>query len=266
GSLFPRVAVFGRGRSSRAAFGVSRPSSFNRTTCGHPGLIKVRSSPRRRGPRSADRVSRSRVSLRSPGTRSRGFPLEFTPAKAGAGMSGVSIRLLSRQGSRTSTPAPSPQRLGEAELVTIWVGQVKDPLAPFGIAGRRVRAIAGRDHARMKRVDVGMVEDDASPPRPRSLGGLGDQIEIARSGPEARKGGVVAAVKHLKSQHAIEADRAPHVVGGERDGADAFDHRPSSNARGAITWLITWPLPWPWRQWSDGDDADRRACCAAARS
>src|SRR6516225_2705878 len=32
----------------------------------------------------------------------------------------------------------------------------------FGIARRRVRAIAGRDHARMKRVDVGMVEDDAS--------------------------------------------------------------------------------------------------------
>jgi hypothetical protein len=30
-----------------------------------------------------------RVSLRSPGTRSRGFPVEFTLAKAGAGMSGV---------------------------------------------------------------------------------------------------------------------------------------------------------------------------------
>src|SRR6516225_9989876 len=27
-------------------------------------------------------------------------------------------------------------------------------------------------HARMQRVDVGMVEDDASPPRPRSLGRL----------------------------------------------------------------------------------------------
>src|SRR5262249_30704551 len=37
----------------------------------------------------------------------------------------------------------------------------------------------------------------------------------------------------LKSQHAIEADRARHVMGGERDGADVFDHRPSSNARGA---------------------------------
>src|SRR5262245_45694191 len=125
------------------------------------------------------------------------------------------------------------QRLGEAEFVTIGVGQVKEPLAPFGVARRGVRAIAGRDHARMERVDVGMVEDDASPPGPRSLGGLGDQIEVARSSPKARKRGVLAAIDHLKSQHAIEADRARHVVGGERDGADTFDHRPSSNARGA---------------------------------
>src|SRR5262249_54816272 len=66
----------------------------------------------------------------------------------------------------------APQRLCEADLVTIRVGQVKEPRAPFGIARRRVRAIAGRDNARMKRVDVGMVEDEASPPRPRSLGGL----------------------------------------------------------------------------------------------
>src|SRR6516164_160231 len=107
-----------------------------------------------------------------------------------------------------------------------------------------------------------MVEDDTSPPGPRSLGRLGDQIEIAPSSPKARKRGLVAAVKQLKSQHAIEADRARHVVGGEGDGTDAFDHRPSSNARRAITR----PITWPWRQSSRGDDADRRACCAAARS
>src|SRR5262249_7478958 len=107
-----------------------------------------------------------RASRRSPGTRSRGFPLGFTPAKAGAGMSGVSIRLLSRQGSRTATPAPSPQRLGETELMTIRVGQVEEPFAPFGVARRGVRAIAGRDHARMQGIDVGMVKDDAAPPRP----------------------------------------------------------------------------------------------------
>jgi len=77
-------------------------------------------------------------------------------------------------------PTLSPQRLRETELVTFRVGQVEEPLAPFGVARRRVRAIAGRDHARMQGIDVGMVEDDTSPPGPRSLGRLGDQIEIAR--------------------------------------------------------------------------------------
>src|SRR5262245_65930952 len=93
----------------------------------------------------------------------------------------------------------------------------------------------------MERVDVGMVENDASPPGPRSLRGLGNQIEIVRSSPKARKRGVLAAIDHLKSQHAIEAHRARHVVGGERDGADAFDHRPSSSARSARSLaLVTW--------------------------
>src|SRR5260370_14260334 len=158
---------------------------------------------------------------------------QVLPSPAFAGMRGVSMRLLSRQGNRAATLALSPQRLGEAELVAVRVGQMEEALAPFGIARRRVRAIAGRDHARVQRVDVGMVEDDASPPRPRSLGRLGDQIEIARSSPKARKRGVAAPVDHLKSQHAIEADRARHVVGGERDGADIFDRRahPISGAR-----------------------------------
>jgi len=46
------------------------------------------------------------------------------------------------------------QRLGETELVTVRVRQVEEPLAPFGIAWRGVRPITGRDHARMKGVDV----------------------------------------------------------------------------------------------------------------
>src|SRR6266540_5296688 len=73
----------------------------------------------------------------------------------------------------------SSQRLGEAEFVTIWIGHVEEPLAPFGVARRRIRAVAGCDDAGVQRIHVGMVEDDAPPPRPCSLGGLGDQIEIA---------------------------------------------------------------------------------------
>src|ERR1700704_4755626 len=69
-----------------------------------------------------------------------------------------------------------------------------------------------------------MIEDDPAPPGPAPLGRLGDEIEIAASGPKARERGVVAAIEHLESQYAIEADRARHVVGGERDGTDAVDH------------------------------------------
>jgi hypothetical protein len=46
--------------------------------------------------------------------------------------------------------------------VTIGVGQVEEPLAPFRIARHRIRAIAGRDDARMKAVNVGVVAEDAS--------------------------------------------------------------------------------------------------------
>src|SRR5208337_616887 len=70
-----------------------------------------------------------------------------------------------------------------------------------------------------------MVEDDTSPPRPASLGRLGDKIEIATSSPKARKRCVVATVNDLESQHAIEVDGTRHVVGGQRDGTDALDHR-----------------------------------------
>src|SRR6266851_4395726 len=79
----------------------------------------------------------------------------------------------------------------EAKFVAIRVGQVEEPLAPFGIARCRVRTVAGRDHARMEGVNVGMVEDNTSPPRPISLGRLGDEIEIVGSSPKARKRCVV---------------------------------------------------------------------------
>jgi len=118
----------------------------------------------------------------------------------------------------------SSQRPGEAELVTIGIGQVEEPLAPFGIARRRIWAVAGRDHSRMEGVNVGVVEDHASPPGPLALGRLRDEIEIAGSRPEARECCVLTAVNDLKFQHAIEADGPRHIVGGERDGADALDH------------------------------------------
>ena len=75
----------------------------------------------------------------------------------------------------------------EAKFVTIRVGEVEEPFAPFGILRCRVWTVAGRNHARMKRVNVGMVEDNTSPPRPISLGRLGDEIEIICSSSKTRK-------------------------------------------------------------------------------
>src|SRR5260370_23341484 len=53
----------------------------------------------------------------------------------------------------------------EAKFVAIRIGQVKEPLAPFGIARGPVWSVASRDHARMEAVDGGIVEDDTSPPK-----------------------------------------------------------------------------------------------------
>ena len=83
--------------------------------------------------------------------------------------------------------------------MTIWVGQVKEPFPPFGIAWRRVRTIAGRDHARVQGVNVGMVENHPPPPRPSSLGGLGDEIEVAASSPKARERACITTVNNFKS-------------------------------------------------------------------
>jgi hypothetical protein len=87
----------------------------------------------------------------------------------------------------------------EAQFVTIRIGQVEEPLAPFGIARCRVWSITGRDHALKEAVDVGMVEDDTSPPRPLSLRGLCDKIEKAGSSPKACKRRVITTVNDLKS-------------------------------------------------------------------
>src|SRR5262249_34881382 len=154
----------------------------------------------------------------------------------------------------------SAQRLGEAELVTVRVGQMEETLAPFGIARRSVGAVAGRDHEGMQRIDIGMVEDDTPPPGPISLGGLGDQIEIACSRAKARERSVASAVKHLEAQHAIEKHCARHVVSGERNGTDPFNHAP------AIQSMQQLAITRAWRRWRRADDGRRHVCCADARN
>jgi hypothetical protein len=83
-----------------------------------------------------------------------------------------------KKGVRKATVASDHHSLSqwpsEAKFVAIRIGQVEEPLAPFGIARRRVWSITSRDHARIEGVNVGMVEDDTPPPRPPSLRRLRD--------------------------------------------------------------------------------------------
>jgi hypothetical protein len=88
----------------------------------------------------------------------------------------------------------------------------------------RVRSIAGRDHARIEAVDVGMIEDDTPPPGPLSLGWSCDEIEKAGSSPKACKRRVITAMDDGESQHAVKSNGTRHIVRGQRDGPDAFNH------------------------------------------
>jgi hypothetical protein len=125
---------------------------------------------------------------------------------------------------RPGPPAIAPRQWpSEAEFVTIRVGQVEEPLAPFGIT--RIWSVTGRDHVRMEGVNVRVVKDNTSPPGPIPLDRLGDEIEITCSSPKARKRRVLTTISDFKSQHAIEANGTWHIVGGQRDGTNALDHR-----------------------------------------
>jgi hypothetical protein len=145
------------------------------------------------------------------------------------------------------------QRPSEAKFVTIRVGEVEEPLAPFGIVRCRVWAVAGRDHARMEGVNVGMVEDNTSPPRPISLGRLGNEIEIAVSNPKTRKRCLVTTMNDLKAEHAIEANSARHNADAERKTKGRPDGRPCFHTLSLSEQTCSFPVP--------GSRSKYGACC-----
>jgi hypothetical protein len=51
----------------------------------------------------------------------------------------------------------------------------------------------------MEGVNVGMVKDNASPPRPNPLGGLGDEIEMVGPSPKTGKRCIDTTMSDLKS-------------------------------------------------------------------
>src|SRR5260221_13086381 len=73
------------------------------------------------------------------------------------------------------------QWTSEGKFVAIRIGQVEEPLAPFGVARCRVWSVAGRDHARRRGADVGVEEDDTAPPRPIWRRGFCTELQNAAS-------------------------------------------------------------------------------------
>jgi hypothetical protein len=82
-------------------------------------------------------------------------------------------------GSRQAVVLQGP---GEAELMTVRVGQMKKVFTLCGITRHGVRPIAAGDDMRVQSVDIRYIEDGAPPPCPISLFGLDDKVQVAGSG------------------------------------------------------------------------------------
>src|SRR5207237_8530852 len=79
------------------------------------------------------------------------------------------------------------QRPRETELVAIGVDEMKVALSPFGISGHSRGLAPSRQRTVIKCINVGHVEDDASPAGPALFIGPGNQVEIAHPGPKSGK-------------------------------------------------------------------------------
>src|SRR5262249_27095632 len=99
-----------------------------------------------------------------------------------------------------------------------------EALAPLGVVGLRGWREPAGDRTSMERIDVGDVEDHAAPTL-RRAGRPRDEVQVARTNLEARKGGRLAAVTDREAERTVEAHGRRHVTRYERHRADALDHR-----------------------------------------
>src|SRR4051812_47190852 len=90
------------------------------------------------------------------------------------------------------------QRPRETEFVTVRIRQVEVALAPFGIAGSHGWREPCGKRTLIEFVDIGHIEDHASPPGPVSVRRLGDQFQVARPSSKAGERGCFTAIQDLK--------------------------------------------------------------------
>src|SRR5690349_5191977 len=80
----------------------------------------------------------------------------------------------SAHGSAGGVLSPRGRRPSETQLVAVWIGDVEEPLSPFGVARCRMGLVPGGDQTTVERVDLRLVDDQSSPPRPAALRRLSD--------------------------------------------------------------------------------------------
>src|SRR5690349_10731052 len=98
----------------------------------------------------------------------------FVRARLGP-VSGPALLLLSGGPASRRTlclpdPPLSPQRPGKAQLVPVRTGDVEIPLSPGRITRREIGVPAGIGELCVQGVEIGVVEDQPTPPAPTSLG------------------------------------------------------------------------------------------------
>src|SRR5579859_7837378 len=114
------------------------------------------------------------------------------------------------------------ERPGKADFVAVWVGDVKEALAPGGVARRALGAIAGGDQASVEGVDIAVVEDRPAPPA--HFGQLGDQVEETVACAKAGEACTLAAIEKLEAAEPVEAHGGIHVPRRQGDRAEGGDH------------------------------------------
>src|ERR1700754_5106140 len=116
------------------------------------------------------------------------------------------------------------QRSGKAKFVSVRVGDGEIALTPNGVAWCGIGLVSGSDDPRMHRVNVLDVEDRPPPPGPLPVVRLGGQIEIARTSTKAAESSIRSTVEEIEAKGGVEPYGASHVMGGESQRRDAFDH------------------------------------------
>jgi hypothetical protein len=152
----------------------------------------------------------------------------WTAKKSAAAPGRFLILFISRTGpapSDTSQIAKSVadgQQLREAQLVPVWIGDVKETLTPWCIS-RGLNDQSLSLERPVVHVHVINSKNSSTPPR-ELVPPARHQVDESFAGPQAAEGCTLVAVKQLESELPVEFNGTSHIVDGERHCTDVPDH------------------------------------------